>query len=179
MRYLGEHISLVKEQLEFHERQAARYAADPNRSSRHQRTAERLGVLLEDLLEFQKWESANPNWATPKTVELPKRLALTWEEVEGLPPEVLAELSISDSDRTEFNIIAAIRAMGSVASLDRIIVHMFKEHGDLQKRLPLNQRLYRMVQKELIFSVPGKKGVYSSEPLSDAEAAAAEAAALI
>jgi hypothetical protein len=105
-----------------------------------------------------------------KATVAPKRLALSWEEVEGLPEEVMKELSISESDKTEFNIIAGIEAMGGIASLDRIIVYLWKTHGDLQKRLPLNQRLYRMTQREVIYGVPGKKGVYSSAPMTDEEA---------
>ncbi len=126
-------------------------------------------VLNQELEELQKFQSTNPDWmATPP---LPQRLNLDWEEIEGLPPEVLEELSISESDRTKFNIISGIRAMGGVASLDRIIIYLYKQHNDLQKRGPLNQRLYRMVQKELIFSVPRKKGVYSSSPMSEEDAA--------
>lgn len=101
-----------------------------------------------------------------------KRLALSWEEIEGLPPEVMEELSISDSDRVEFNIAAGVVALGGVASLDRIIVHLWKEFSEVHKRTTLNQRLYRMTQKEMIYSVPGRKGVYSSQPLSEEEAAA-------
>jgi uncharacterized membrane protein len=170
VQHLPENIALVKGQVEFHQRQAAKFGIDPIRAAKHLRTAEQFGALLDDLLTFQAWEATHPHWATARAEAPPKRLALNWEEVEGLPPEVLAELSISDTDRTEFNIIAAIRAMGGVASLDRIIVYLFKETGELQKRSPLNQRLYRMVQKDLIFSVPGKKGVYSSEPMSEEEA---------
>jgi hypothetical protein len=164
-------MGLVKEQLDFHTAQAVKFENDPKRAAKHAATASGFSSLLEDLLAFQEWEAANPNWAAGEAASTPKRLALTWEEVEGLPPEVLAELSISDSDRSEFNIIAAIRAMGGVASLDRLIVYLYRESGELQKRSQLNQRLYRMVQKELIFSVPGKKGVYSSEPISEEEAA--------
>jgi hypothetical protein len=119
---------------------------------------------------LQDWQTAHPNWMTA-SVRKAKRLALSWEEVEGLPKEVLDELSVTEADHAEFNIASAVRALGGVAALDRIIVYLYKEFGEIQKRASLNQRLYRMTQKDMIYSVPGKKGVYSTEQLTDEEAA--------
>lgn len=168
---LGQHIDFVKSQLEFQQRQAARFAKEPRRAALHEASALQFRSLLGDLIELKDWISAHPNWRAEKEKDTtPKRLALTWEEVEGLPKEVLDELSISDSDRTEFNIIAAIRALGGIASLDRIIICLFNQTGEINKRMTLNQRLYRMTQKELIHGVPGKKGVYSLEVISDEDA---------
>lgn len=93
--------------------------------------------------------------------------SLSWDELEGLPEELVAELSISDSDKTDFNIIGLIREAGDVASLDRIILNLYKQTGEIVKRANLNARLYRMVQKEQIYSVPGKKGVYSTTKLEE------------
>jgi hypothetical protein len=168
---LAQHIALVKDQLEFHQRQATKHAREPHRARVHLGTAEGFRTLLADLLRLQDFQSAHPNWMTLPNATRVKRLALSWEEIEGLPSEVLEELSISDSDRVEFNIAAGVRAMGGVATLDRIIIYLWREFGEVHKRTPLNQRLYRMTQKEMLFSVPGKKGVYSSEPLSEEDAA--------
>jgi hypothetical protein len=170
LKDIAGHIALVKDQLEFHERQAGRFEHEPRRAEMHARTAERFRGLMADLLRLQDWQTAHPDWMTPRSAQ-PRRLALTWEEIEGLPKEVLDELSISDSDRTEFNIIAAVRASGGVASLDRVIVELYKMTGEVQKRISLNQRLYRMAQKDLLHAVPGKKGVYSTDTISEEEAA--------
>ena len=167
---LVEHIQLVKDQLGFHERQAVKFEREPHRASVHSRTAEGFRALLADLLKLEDWQAAHPNWMTAPERKA-KRLALSWEEVEGLPKEILDELSVSEADHAEFNIVSAIRANGGVTSLDRIIVYLHKEFDEYPKRAPLNQRLYRMVQKEMIYSVPGKKGVYSIEPLTEEEAA--------
>lgn len=167
---LIQHIELVKDQLGFHERQAVKFEREHHRSLVHIRTAEGFRLLLADLIQLQDWQTAHPNWMTAPTRKA-KRLALTWEEVEGLPKEVLDELSVTEADHAEFNIASAVRALGGVAALDRIIVYLYKEFGEIQKRAPLNQRLYRMTQKEMIYSVPGKKGVYSTDPMTEEEAA--------
>ena len=167
---LVQHIELVKDQLAFHERQAVKFQREPHRAKVHARTAEGLRTLLADLLQLQDWQIAHPNWMTVSNRKA-KRLALSWEEVDGLPKEVLDELSVSEADHAEFNIASAVRALGGVAALDRIIVYLYREFGEVQKRTSLNQRLYRMTQKGMLYSVPGKKGVYSSEPMTEEEAA--------
>ncbi len=167
---LVEHIQLVKDQLGFHERQAVKFEREPHRASVHHRTAEGFRTLLADLFQLQDWQTAHPNWMTVSDRKV-KRLALSWEEVDGLPKEILDELSVSEADHAEFNIASTVRALGGVAGLDRIIVYLHKEFGEFPKRAALNQRLYRMVQKEMVYSVPGKKGVYSSEPMTEEEAA--------
>jgi hypothetical protein len=170
MKDLAVHIALVKSQLEFHERQAARFNGERRRMEMHERTAEHFRDLLGDLIKLRDWQTQHPDWMTPKS-DQPRRITLTLEEVEGLPKEVLDELSISESDRAEFNIVSAVRSLGGVASLDQIIVHLYTTTKEVQKRMPLNQRLYRMTQKELLHSVPGKKGVYSVAPMTEEEAA--------
>ena len=72
---------------------------------------------------------------------------------------------ISESDKAEFTIVSLIDESGGVASLDQILVALYRKTGEISKRLGLNSRLYRMVQKGLIHSVPGKKGVYSTKPI--------------
>lgn len=172
MRNIDAHIDLVKSQLEFHKRQAVRFVDEPRRVTLHETTALRFQALLDELTALKEWAEAHPDWQEKTEADEipPKRLTLSWEEIEGLPPEVLQELSISDADKTEFNIISAIRAMGGVVSLDRLIVYLWKNTKELHKRTQLNQKLYRMTQKEAIYSVPGKKGVYSTEPMTEEQA---------
>jgi len=55
-------------------------------------------------------------------------------------------------------------------SLDQLIIGIWKKTGESVKRQALTSRLYRMSQKDLIFSVPTKKGVYSNRPISEEEA---------
>jgi hypothetical protein len=158
--------AFVQSQLEFHLRQAKRFDNDPRRYALHNSTAtqfEKLSVLL---------ESGNVHSAisTPNAEKAPIKLNLAWEELQDLPPELMAELSISDSDKLDFSIATLIEEVGGVATLDRVLVSIYKLTGEILKRATLNARLYRMAQKEIIFSVPGKKGVYSSRPLTEEEA---------
>jgi hypothetical protein len=149
--------------MEFHLRQAKRFESDPRRHALHSETAERFRETL-DILKTPSVGVESPALrSTPK-------LNLEWSELQDLPPELMAELSISDSDKLDFSIASLIEDVGGVATLDRVLVSIFKLTGEILKRATLNARLWRMVQKEMIFSVPGKKGVYSSRQLTEEEA---------
>ncbi len=108
------------------------------------------------------------NRAQTELDEIIRELAI-WRETASEAVRVVAERK--ESDRAEFNLVSAVRSLGGVASLDQIIVHLYTTTKEVQKRMPLSQRLYRMTQKELLHSVPGKKGVYSVAPMTEEEAA--------
>ena len=171
MEKLASHIEFVKSQIEFQQRQAVRFAPEPRRSRLHLDAVERFKSLLADLELLRIRLNGNPEILNVNSAVAAPRLGLSWEEIDGLPPELLEELSISESDKTEFNISSLITELGGFASLDRLLVALFRQSGEITKRAALNQRLYRMVQKEMIYSVPGKKGVYSIRPVSEEDAA--------
>jgi len=133
-------------------------------------SVDRFKSLFADLELMMNKFNENPEFLSVRSAVVAPRLGLSWEEIHGLPQELLEELSISESDKTEFNISSLITELGGVASLDRLLVALFRQTGEITKRAALNQRLYRMVQKELIHSVPGKKGVYSIRPISEEDA---------
>jgi hypothetical protein len=166
---LEKHIEFVKEQLEFQQKQSKKFATEPRRSGLHIRAADSFQALLDDLISIEEIVDSHPEALNGKSFK-PSALTLSWEEVEGLPAELLEELSISESDKTEFNIISILKSLGGAASLDRLLVALYKQSGEITKRATLNQRIYRMVQKNMIYNVPNKKGVYSISQLSEEQA---------
>jgi hypothetical protein len=165
---LAKHTEFVNRQIEFHARQADRQASAGN-----DRTAAKHRLISESYKELQEFiqslaEAASG--ALSRRENAQNRLALSWDEVKDLPPELVAELSVSEGDKLEFDMISILSDCGGVASLDRVLMELYRRTGEIYKRSWITNRLYRMAQKESIFSVPGKKGVYSVEPL-DKEAA--------
>ena len=153
--------SFVNEQIAFHAHMAkqADEAGETRRFNRHQTIIGRYGQLIEVLEDYAQ-KSRKPK----------QRLALTWEEVHDLPPELVQELSVSEGDKLEFDLLKILDDFGGVASLDRFLVELYQRSGEIYARTWLNNRLYRMVQKEMIYSVPGRKGVYSAESMDKEEA---------
>ncbi len=168
MSKLNEHLPVVKEQLEFHRQMAEKYSKNTHRTNLHKATAERLSGLLAQMvaadMALDEYE-AQPR--RPPKQPQPMQLSLSFEELSGLPQELIDELT--GADKTEFAIVNAIDEAGGVISLDRLLVALYKKTGEILKREFLTSRLYRMAQKNLIFNVPGKKGVYSTEQLSAEE----------
>lgn len=165
MTDLERHIEFVNRQTEFHAGIAKRLAdqGDDRRAAKHT-------MISEQYRELSSFLEANANRLVNGNQTKIKRLNLTWDEVQDLPPEMIAELSVTDGDKLEFDIIQVIEDAGGAASLDRILLELYRRTGEVTKRTWLNNRLYRMVQKEAIHSVPGKKGVYSLATMDDEEA---------
>lgn len=161
MEDIEKFLPFVKSQAEFQDRMAQRFRSDEKRSALHSGTANRFREIIEYL---------------EKTVEKPtvdpvsgSGLSLSWGELQDLPEELVQELSITDSDKLDFSIVELVDRHGGVATLDRILVEIYRLTGEILKRPNLNSRLYRMGQKGLIHSVSGRKGVYSTRELSEEE----------
>lgn len=80
--------------------------------------------------------------------------------IHDLPQEVLDELSITTSDETEDQLVTVINSYGGTATLDQILVGLYRKFTAAYKRRFLMNKLYRMAT---VWSVPGKKGVYTTE----------------
>ncbi len=147
-------ILFVNEQIAFHRSRADEYKNNKRRHIKHLETTQQFESLLELLLNLEK---------TSKEKKSNFQYSLFPNDLEGLPKELLNELSISDADKEEFVILEIIEKNGGTMSLDQILIQYYKSSGKIIKRAPMTNRLYRMGQKGIIFSLPGKKGIYSTE----------------
>lgn len=172
MSILLKHFPIVKQQWEFHQRQAEKSGLGSYRATLHKTTADKLGALYADLEAADATLDAKPAVAPelePPKVRAGLQLSLSFDELNGLPQELIDELT--GADKTEFAIINAMEDAGGVITLDRLLIALYRKTNEIFKRDQLTSRLYRMAQKNLIFNVPGKKGVYSTEQLSAEDAA--------
>ena len=83
------------------------------------------------------------------------------DDLSDLPPELLAELSERVKSETD-PIIKIINDRGGTATLDEILIDLYRKHGELAKRTITNNKLNRLSRRSMVWSVPGKKGVYST-----------------
>jgi hypothetical protein len=162
---LKNHLEFVNEQIIFQQKTIEKLRPFPNKQKFHMILLERFEGLRNYLTENSNNQRFGPD-SPPKTL----RLTLTPGDVEGLPEELLKELSISE-DRTEFAILNVLEEAGGIATLDQLLIGVYKKTKEVLKRPAMTSRLYRMGQKELIWGLPGKKGLYSNHPVSEEEAA--------
>ncbi|NBB80962.1 MAG: hypothetical protein GVY36_16205 [Verrucomicrobia bacterium] len=116
--------------------------------------AESLGEATDRLLELEDMTSA-----------LPPDLG----NLHDLPDELLSELSVSKTDELEDQLVTVINAYGGEASLDQILVGLFRKFQVVQKRRFIQNKLYRM---DVVWSVQGKKGHYTTIEPSESDALA-------
>lgn len=89
-------------------------------------------------------------------------LYLTSEDLEGLPQNLIDQLNITESDKKEMYISKLIEKCGGIISLDKLLIAIYKDSGEIHERNKLMARLYRMSQKGIIHTHPSKKGQYST-----------------
>ena len=94
---------------------------------------------------------------------------ITPNDLIGLPPELIAELNITESDKQDFLLMEVIDDLGGIASIDKIMIQVYRKTGEILERQKLGAKLYRMISKSLIYSLPSKKGVYSLQPVTEEE----------
>ena len=89
----------------------------------------------------------------------------------SLPAALRDQIPVSEGDRFEANVLGLVNAATDKSMmLDNIMIGLYVTTKELHPRSKLNGRLYRMVQKGLIYSVPKKKGVYTTvKPAEDEE----------
>ncbi len=149
---ITEQTAFVKAQIEFHLERVERFDDKDFRKKKHIETANKFKSLLKCLenVPLDQEDSSN------------ERLFLKSEDIEDLPEELLEELSISKADKTEFAILEIFGEQNRIMmSLDQIMIALYKKNKEIVKRTALTNRLYRMCSKELMYSMPGKKGIYS------------------
>jgi hypothetical protein len=168
MSILVKHVEFVNDQIVFHTKMAEKPDIKPFAKKLHITTKEKFEALSADLVEADKMLDREPIDAQ-KTQPSFVRLSLTPDDLDGLPEELLKELS-ADTDHTDFAILNVVENAGGIISLDKLLIGLYKKTGQVHKRQSLTSRLYRMAQNKLIFSVPTKKGVYSSHPMTEEQA---------
>ena len=111
----------------------------------------------------ERLEAASAELA--RLYELTSALPPDLGNIYDLPPELQQELSITKTDELDDQLITVINVYGGTATLDQILVGLYRKFGISQKRRFLQNKLYRMT---MVWSLPGKKGVYTTaEPKSE------------
>lgn len=153
---LEKYGSFVKEQIDHNDRSASKFRADEKRAQAYMQRAATFRQLLAELEQ-----AAAP---LPAVSFTEANFRLTQEEIQDLPPELLEQLSLTDSDKKEFLIAQIIDDLGGATSLDKLLIAIFRRTGEVEKRTRLNSRLYRMTNKGMVFAHPTRKGIYGNKP---------------
>ncbi|MGE0667680.1 MAG: hypothetical protein AB7O49_14075 [Sphingomonadales bacterium] len=151
---IADHISTVNEIIEM--LVASLHHADPG-SARE----ERLSKSLEKMEAVRGFLDEQAEILSP----LPGDLG----DLSDIPSELRRELSVVDVDDLERKLVQVVQAYGGTASLDQILVGLFRKFKEVQKRRFVQNKLYRMSGKKLIYTVPKRRGLYTINEPADRE----------
>jgi hypothetical protein len=94
---------------------------------------------------------------------LPREIGTRFGSLDDLPEELLRQIPAARIDETEQEIIDVMRgSFDGVASVDEILVGLYRATQVIHERRKLASKLYRMVNSKppLLEAVPKKRGVY-------------------
>ncbi len=157
---MDESIDIVKGLAEGLRSSADFANQDEKRRALFNQRAEALESVLNELERLQEL-----------TRPIPKNVS---NNLSDLPPALLKELTVVKSDDLEEKLYNLIKANGDVADIDTLLITLYRRFDIQQTRRYLQNKLWRMGQKELIWSVPNKKGHYTTTPPEEANEAKKE-----
>jgi hypothetical protein len=192
-------VILVKGQVEYFDRQIARFGPnhpryDAHKIQKYQQLKREFEELLAYLVEaarayensplglwrqrFDDGERAPEPWTEPfpalpaevaqPPASAPARHAVSdGDDLSDLPPELLEQLSRSVVDGETDPVLKIIKDHGGVATLDEILIDLFRKYKQIGKRPILANKLYRFTKRELVWPVEGKKGTYTTVKQGD------------
>ncbi len=178
-------IGIVKQQLEYWKYQVAYFGPDhpryrPAKIAKYEYLIRDFTELLA-YLETQSAQEPVDNYRPPNLVERfqsdvvrpktklatifaappPEAMSAVPDDLADLPPELLNELS--ESIKGEIDpLIAIINGRGGTATLDEILIDLWRKYKELGKRPIISNKLYRLSKRGLCWPLPGKKGVYTT-----------------
>jgi hypothetical protein len=177
---------LVKRQIEYYQQQIAYYGPDHPRYRKSKIDLYRdlvrdFGQLL-DHLNAEEGTNLKPDWSERRAAHMPPATPIAHssppvtsptpplappsgakpkDDLADLPLELLAELSGGAKAETD-PLIQIINKRGGTASLDDILIDLYRAYNEIGKRTVIGNKLYRLARRELCWPVPGRKGIYTT-----------------
>ena len=157
MYSIDENIKFIKSQQTRTENIIKRHPEDRNADrnlrpiiSKFESTIEHLSRVTD--LEFKLAESNQELRHLRKQLMLKEdayqSFSLTSSEMSRVPDEMKPHLSVSTADELELQLLEIFKKKGGALSLDQVILYYYDDTGEVVERTRMNQRLYRLVQKQ-------------------------------
>jgi len=163
--FIDEEIEFIKSQIAHHKRSVDHFLSkrDPSKANRHSGILRRFEDILPKMEECNLLD-LKPARPAPEPSKVGNRLG----NLSDLPEELRSQLVSVQRDELEQKIIDAVGGeYGGVATIDEIMVALYRNTGEIHKREALATKIYRMTRKELLVSVPNRKGVYATPEAID------------
>lgn len=168
--FVEEEVEFVKSQIAHHTRSIRYHESrkDEPKARRHRGILKRFEELLTKIEAINQEYPDHPNGKV--TIRRIEAIGNRLGNLDDLPEEIRNQLVSVQYDELETQILEVINERyGGIATIDEILVGLWREHNDVHPRDVLANKIYRMTRKEYLHSVAGRKGVYATQPVEDAE----------
>lgn len=167
--FIDEEIDFIKSQIDHHKRSVEFFHSkrDLTKANRHSGILRRFEDILPKMIECNLLNDGQParSETPPDVSKVGSRLG----NLSDLPEELRSQLVSVQRDELEQAITDVVMDVYSgIATIDEIMVGLYRRTGEIHKRDALATKIYRMTKKELLISVPQKKGVYALPETIDA-----------
>jgi hypothetical protein len=156
-------IALVKGQIRHYETQIDRFPpSNPRTRPGQVELYRRLLNDHRDLLDYLNGQLKNSNGANKETVKTIESESSGDDNLSDLPAELLAQLSGRVKKGQADPIVQIINDHGGIATLDEILIDLYRRHREIATRTLISNKLYRLGKQGFVRAVEGKKGVYTT-----------------
>lgn len=90
-----------------------------------------------------------------------KMVGKRFGSLSDLPKELREQLQTSSMDELGEQILEVMKSFEGIASIDEVLVGIYRKYGVIEKRPNLANKMYKMCKDEFLHSVSGRRGVYS------------------
>lgn len=163
---MDQHIALVKRQIAWLVDQTTRYTPGQSRY-RADLVAmyERLLTEHRDLLSFlESLRLSGMAAPAPASPQEDAGRKTTSDDLSDLPEELLSELSGRAAKGSNDPLVQIIADRGGIANIDEILIDLYRKHHQIGKRVLIQNKLYRLSKQGSVWTMPGRKGVYTTKP---------------
>jgi len=153
-------VKFIKSRQSFHRRKARNTAKiNPAVAAKHEETVASYDKVL---LELESAVSPTP--PEPSVEDL---FSLNPLDLDGIPEDLEEELSLSQSDKEDAQIIELLRIAGRPLELNELLIACYRKYEIKHKRNLLTARIYRLIKKKLVHTVGKGKYTHGPEPISE------------
>ncbi|MEP3439666.1 MAG: hypothetical protein ABJN75_23190 [Hoeflea sp.] len=159
--FIADDIDFLKSQVDHHIRSVEFYKdqRDQDRVERHSGILRRFKALIEKVSKANALVETMPS-PLPSTVS--SEVGSRFGDLDELPDELRTQLVSAQFDALEQLIRGILQEdLNGVGTIDEILVAVYRRTSKIENRDQLANKMYRMTKKNLVVSVPRRKGIYA------------------
>ncbi|MCF6282410.1 MAG: hypothetical protein L3J28_09400 [Candidatus Polarisedimenticolaceae bacterium] len=162
MESVTDFIKFLKSRKSYHARKARQIVSvNPDAAKKHEQTGSKHGEIIDWLESYE----ANPSCqSSPADDDL---FSLNPLDMQSLPEDLSVELSVSQSDTEDAQILELLRIANRSLDLNEILIGCYRKYDIKHKRNLLTARIYRLIKRDLAHNVG--KGTYALGPAPEEE----------